>query len=483
MTFGAWYGRALGLAGAVGALVPALVMWGFTVDDALIPLRYAHHLVTGVGYRFNAHGLATDGVTPLPWAPLIAPLATGDDLIVALQRVKAIGVLAWTFAGGALGHALAKRAGGDRRVTFHAVAALVVVALAFPIGAWAASGMETGIATALATLAAVSLRRPRRSAVLAGLVACFRPELVVWAMVLAGGAALTRRPAASESAAAKPRSGDVVAALATALAPFAICALVRLFVFGRVAPLALLAKPSDLPHGAVYAGAASVVVLTPLLAFAPLALRRASVETMTIALAAATHVIVVIAVGGDWMPYARLLVPIAPSLALVHVDIARRARDGARGRTLRLAASAARTLGALAIGVATAVTGAPAGRQVQRDREALIARARPLLASSRVVAALDIGWVGAATEAEIVDLAGLTDPAIASLSGGHTSKAVDIAMLLERDVDTIVLYSSPRIVELRISRSELFARRFERVAQIALGDRGASYAIYRRRAI
>jgi len=31
------------LLGALCALVPAIVMWGFTVDDALIPLRYAHH--------------------------------------------------------------------------------------------------------------------------------------------------------------------------------------------------------------------------------------------------------------------------------------------------------------------------------------------------------------------------------------------------------------------------------------------------------
>src|SRR6185369_9655660 len=108
-----------------------------------------------------------------------------------------------------------------------------------------------------------------------------------------------------------------------AIAPFALMASIRLAVFGRVAPLAVLAKPSDFSHGLVYAGAASIVVLTPLLAFAPIALGRASAWSKTLAVAAAAHVLVVIAVGGDLMPYARLLVPIAPSLALVWVDTAR----------------------------------------------------------------------------------------------------------------------------------------------------------------
>ena len=32
------------IAGALVAAVPALFLWGFTVDDALISVRYARHL-------------------------------------------------------------------------------------------------------------------------------------------------------------------------------------------------------------------------------------------------------------------------------------------------------------------------------------------------------------------------------------------------------------------------------------------------------
>jgi hypothetical protein len=468
---------ALALLGGASALVPSLVMWGFTVDDALIPLRYAHHLASGAGYRFNAHGPSTDGVTPLPWAPLLA-VASGakdGDLVAALVRVKVAGIVAWTAAGTALGRALALRSARDRWGAIHAAVALVILALAFPVGAWAASGMETGVAAALATVAVIELDRARGSAALAGLAACLRPELVVWALAIAAGGAIgALRSVSPALPRERTRSGALVLAQSAALAlgPFVLCALARLALFGRAAPLALLAKPSDLSHGLVYAGAASIVVLTPVLGFAPISLCRASWTAKTIVVAAAAHVLVVIAVGGDWMPYARLMVPIAPSLVLAYVECARVARP---------LVSFARAAVVLVVGCVVAASAAPMGRHVHQDREELVEKARPLLASSRVIAALDVGWVGAATDAEIVDLAGLTDPAIAALPGGHTSKAVDLGMLLDRDVDTIVVYSQPRAVELRLMESSLFPDRFERAAVVPFGARGASYAIFRRR--
>ncbi|MDF2698417.1 MAG: hypothetical protein K0S65_6801, partial [Labilithrix sp.] len=430
---------------------------------------YAEHIASGAGYRFDLHAPPSDGVTPLPWAPLLSLLVGGPgaDLMVALERVKVLGIVAWTLAGGALGLGLARGAGGGRRGGLLAATALVVVAVAFPIGAWAASGMETGLATALATFAAVSFGRPRRAAMLAGLAATLRPELVVWAVVVAGGAALAAAPLDVKVA------RRFAATVALAAFPFVACAVIRLAIFGRAAPLALLAKPSDAQHGIVYAAAAAVVVLTPLLAFAPLALRRATALGKTLAVAGLVHVVVVVAVGGDWMPYARLMVPIAPSLALVFADT---------GRVAHLGASLGRAALALAFGGFVAVRAAPAGRQVFEARKELVARARPELASAHVVAALDVGWVGAATDARIVDLAGLTDPTIAVLSGGHTSKMVDVAMLLDREVDTVVVYGAPRIVEQRLLRSSLFEAKFAWARTIRFGAEDAQrYEIYRRR--
>lgn len=477
-------------------------MWGFTVDDALIPVRYAHNFAAGVGYRFDAHGPSTDGVTPLPWALLLRPLVAADPM-VTLVRVKVLGVVLWTLGGGALGARVGQMLRGDDARPIHAVfgaAALLVMGLAFPLGAWAGSGMETGLAMALATLAVTKLDKPSQASVLAGLVAAIRPEMVVWAAALSLGAAVraSSRPAGSEQGAERGARDEApagaaeshvaphgwsalrsllpspVALAVLAVLPFAICAVVRLVVFGRVAPLSVLAKPSDVTHGAVYVGAASLVVLTPLLACAPVALarRRELALARAVVIAFVAHALAVLAAGGDWMPFARLMVPVAPSLVLAFVDVA---------LVTKPVWSIVRLVLAATLGILLAVRAAPAGRGVLADRQELVARARPVLADARVVAALDIGWVSAATDARIVDLAGLTDPSIALLRGGHTSKRVDVVMLLDRGVDTVVVYSDARVVERRIVRSELFASRFVAGAVLPLGSRGRSYTIYRRR--
>lgn len=480
MTTGRATARAFVLLGAACALVPALAMWGFTVDDALIPVRYAHNIASGAGYRFDARGASTDGVTPLPWALLLAPLSSPDGLVV-LVRAKLLGVAAWAVGGGVLGARVGAMVRGrplPQVVT--AALALLVMGLAFPIGAWAASGMETGLATALATVAVARLgvSRPSAVAATAGVVAAFRPEMVVWAIALAVGAAVLGR----ESDAEKERGVPAAArGAALAAAPFLLCAAIRLAVFGRPAPLAVLAKPSDLSHGALYVGAATLVLLTPLLVTAPLALVRVARQdaagrdvalARVVVIAFAAHALAVLAAGGDWMPYARLMVPVAPSLVIAFVALL---------GSSRLAFVGARLAAAIVLGALLAVRAAPAGRGVHGDRADLIRRARPVLAGAHVVAALDVGWVSAATDASIVDLAGLTDASIAMLPGGHTSKRVDTSMLLDRNVDTMIVYSDVRVVELRIVRSELFAARFEKTAELSLGSRGAFYTVYRRR--
>jgi hypothetical protein len=337
-----------------------------------------------------------------------------------------------------------------------------------PVAAHAVSGMETALATALATFAVVSHGRPLLAALLAGLAASLRPELAPWGVVVAVGFA---RPSGATRAA-------VAAALA--LGPFAACALVRVLAFGRPAPLALLAKPSDVSHGLVYAAAAFVVCVTPMLAAAPIAARRAGPPAYVPLLAAAAHMVVVVAVGGDWMPYARLLVPIAPGLAYA----AALAGVHARGWAV-----AARCVLALAAGLGTWIVSAPDGRHVGADRARLVHEAAPYLAGANSIATVDVGWVGAATDAHVVDCAGVTDPDIAVLPGGHTSKRVDLAMLLGRKVDRVVLLAKPngpdwrratyaRVVEARLAAEPLFEEKLEPIGFVRLGSTSLGYFVF-----
>jgi hypothetical protein len=465
--------RAWWLLGAFAAGVPALWMWGFTVDDALISVRYARHLAAGIGWRFNAGGPCTDGVTPLPWPLLLTPFARADALTV-LFRAKALGIVVWGVTGAALGGAMGR---APRAPAWALAAALSAMALSVPLAAHAVSGMETAFATALATGAVLLGHRPRMAAVVAGLAASLRPEMAPWACVLA----------VSLSIAARSKVDQVAASGAIALVPFTLCALVRVAIWGHPAPLALLAKPSDALHGLAYAGAACVVTIVPVLLAAPLALRREP-RALAITIAALAHVGALVVAGGDWMPYARLMVPIVPSLVYAAALVSGHAHR---------AATAVRSGLAVVLGVALIARGGTSGRRVGSDRLALATAARPLLEGAQRIAALDIGWVGAATEADVIDLAGVTDPEIAALPGGHTSKRVDAMFLIARHPDALLLYAPrglpagglaawqdaiyTRAVEARLADDDVIARRFAPSAWMPLGPIGSGYVLLRSR--
>jgi len=517
------------------AATSALWMWSFTIDDAFISIRYARHLALGLGYRFNAGGPSTDGVTPLPWAFLLSPLAHGTAFAV-LTRAKTLGCLGWLATAAAWGAAVGKA----RAPRAAKLAALVGLGVCVPLAAHAVSGMETALATSLATCAALSHRRPRAAAALAGLAASLRPEMLPWALVLAGMfAALDDHPRAeargtagqvgakpasrratwnrpTDASEEEPAAGGLrdprspgapafmpgvvsdewtpdggskhaltVCALLSIL-PFAACALVRLAVFGSPAPLALTAKPGDLAHGLAYAVAAALVSVGPVMAWAPLAAWRAKGAGRAIVLAGGVHLVAVAVAGGDWMPFARLVAPVVPSLLYASVLVWPLSNRWAWG---------ARAAVAIALGGRTLLFAAPAGRHIGIDRDELARRVAPLLADAKRVAAADIGWVSAATEADIVDLAGATDPEIAALGGGHTSKRIDGAFLLAKDPDVLVLYAEttdlplarwreapfPRVVEARLARDELVDAHFAALAFVPLGETGTGYYLLRRR--
>jgi hypothetical protein len=432
------------------SVLAALAMWGFTVDDALISIRFARHLAMGIGYRFNPNGPSTDGVTPLPWAFLLTPLAEAPAMTVLL-RVKVLCMVLHAASMALVGSRLAPLVG---RVT-----ALVIVLTCVPFAAYGASGMDTPLATLLCTLSVFFMQSPW-APVFAGLAASIRPELLPWAATISCGFALVRK--------ATPRA--VIGAAFIAAAPFTMCAVVRRIVFGHYAPLAVLAKPSDLTHGVAYAIAAVFACAVPILLIA----RRAPNTARVITFAFGVHVIAVAFAGGDSMPFARLLVPLVPTVLMAHLQIA--TVSAGRWVCVRFAF-------ALAFSIYVAATAAPRGRRVMAERASLMARAEPVLRDAHHIAAVDVGWVSAVSEADIMDLAGLTDPEIAALPGGHTSKHVSGSMVLDRDVDVIVLWKA-HTVSFRIARDPVTTMHYERQEDIPLGppSSGAGYVVFTRRA-
>ncbi|MFT3764315.1 MAG: hypothetical protein QM820_02145 [Minicystis sp.] len=405
--------------GAIVAAVPALLLWGFTVDDALITARYAAHVARGLGYRFNAAGPVTDGVTPLGFPYLLAPFARGGPL-AALGAAKLIGLVAWTLAAAVLALAVdcaVPAAAPPSRARLRYVA-VPLLAFSAPLAAWSVAGMETGLAAALAALAVAlpELGAVRAGAAAAGLCAALRPEALPFAFVVA--------------AIPSPRGErTTLGRLALAALPFAIVVAARLAIFGRVVPLSVLAKPADASLGARYA-LACFLLTGPLAIVAPLAWWRLDGWGRGLVTAVLVHFGAVALAGGDWMALSRLAVPALPAVVLAAARLATVAAPPA---------TAIRLVLALAGEIFQMARVGPDAARVGAARVAVIEALRGPLAGAKVVAALDIGWLGAATDATIVDLAGLTDPAIAVLPGGHTSKAIPATLLDARGTDAIVL--------------------------------------------
>jgi hypothetical protein len=406
--------------------------WGFTVDDALITARVAHHLCTGVGYRFNPDGPIVDAVTPLGFAHLLA-LFAADGPWGAWQAARWIGALSW-------GAAAVWLAWDLRRRRANLTPFVLFLGLA-PVGAWATAGMETGLIIALVTF---STTRHRIGLIAAGAAAALRPELLPFAVVLAVGRA--------------PSLQKAWRTVGVAVVPALAVAAVRAHYFGSAYPLAAVAKPADLSFGLLY-GAQTVLLGGPFYLWLGAGWRELEREERVLAAAIVAHIAAVTLAGGDWMVLLRLSAPVFPAALRVSAML-RPTRIGWRAIPPWLLAVAATAY----LGLKTAVP----GRQIAEQRRILIEQMARRLTNAHVVGGLDVGFLGVAHRHTIVDFAGVTSPPFAHLTGGHTSKRVESAHLRTRNVDHLILLLDANATLQHPWQESSFARAVERrVAGIA----------------
>lgn len=436
-------------AALVATLVAILFGWGFSVDDALISTRVANHIAQGLGHRFNSAGPSVDCVTPLGWAWLLAPFS-GAGAWSGLLAARWVGVVC-TLLCAAIGAWVLGR--HVRRPAWALVYCLPLL-LCLPLGAWASAGMETPLVGLLVTL---SLCPGLWGPAFAAFASALRPELLPWAFTLA-----ILLPARD----AKQR----VLHLAIALSGCALAAFTRQLLFGSVTPLAVYAKPSDFSHGLVYAGFGVVQTGLPLLLLGTRAYRKLAEPLAAHAIALLAHFGALVVAGGDWMALYRLFVPVLPLCWVVGcalLDV-----QSLRLRALKLAACVGCSVWLLLDKGASA-------RGVMAARSALVTGAKELLADRAVVGGLDVGWLGASGDFQIVDFAGLTDPDLAILPGGHTSKRLPADLLWRRKIDTLVLLTRPGEDLERIAhegwRSTAFARQVEQ--RVTLLDGAEEFAL------
>lgn len=395
--------------------------WGFTVDDAWIVTRVAHHGLSDGGFSFNLGSEPTDAVTPLGFAQLIALIGR---MIGAREPLELFSVARWfgllcssisvLFLGLQLVRRAATERGGPARLALFAI----LLAVNVPFLAWTGAGLAgpiVGLAVAIGSWRCDEREGGLLGPLLLGMAASWRPELVCFGALVCVGR--NGRPARSLS----------LFVLAASAAPIA-----RWALFGSPVPLAAVAKAPEFESGLRYA-LGTLAFAGPFLAVLLLPGAHARHDgRWGWGWIVWGHLAALVFAGGDWMAFYRLSVPIIPTLAYV---VSRDALPGWR--------SGFGVILSLALSLVLLVLKGPQARDVLQERTSWIRQGEPLLRGAEVVAAVDVGWLGIATQAQIVDLAGVTDPSVAPLPGGHTSKLVPPALLSARGVDAWVIRVPP----------------------------------------
>lgn len=320
----------------------SLLAWwhrGVVVDDPWITFRYARNLVEGHGLVFN-EGEYVEGFSNPTWV-LVSTLPVYAN-IEPLSFARFAGFL----FGAALLGLLCFGAGDPRReirdefdsgqsyLPRSGLGALLLVS-AFPFAVWSISGLETALYTLLLFIYAGTLARAWNdgtlsSGILSGLclfaVAASRPEgamfFVLHAAVVAGNWNGPARKA-------------LVAGSVTFLLTFGLFLLGRVSYYGEFLPNTAAAKiggglVSSFARGLGYLWGffSGPAILLVIFAAVAVVLRVRALMTdsdvvytdrvLTVACGAVLlQAFFIIAVGGDWMPASRFIVPVLPLLCLM----------------------------------------------------------------------------------------------------------------------------------------------------------------------
>ena len=402
--------------------------WGFTVDDAWIVSRVTSHGLVSGDFHFNS-GQPTDAVTPLGFAQFLAFFARLGDVRAPLQvfeltrRLGLIAQLASFFVAGGLLPA---------RVS---LATLLLASLGcLPSTLWAGAGLETpwvGLGLVVGQWCFWRWENWGLAGALFGAAIAWRPELGPY---VCGLAWVSIKPALPRDGANLQRIALLLVSMAL---PVLAVALVRLWSFGSLIPLAAMAKAPDWSSGLRYLFMS--VVWGGLLTTALLSLGEAAWGGPL--LLAVLHLLALGLCGGDWMPGLRLSAPIYPSLLVL---VACRATLQSPWNRKRVLLRGAALLLAPIMPAVLLVTQGADYRAVVARRLEMVKQASHLLLGSRVIATVDVGWVGISSQASIVDLGGVTDPRIGRLRGGHTNRPLSPGLFSARNVDTWIIRAQNR---------------------------------------
>jgi hypothetical protein len=438
------------------------------IDDAFISFRYARNLVHGEGLVFNP-GDRVEGYTNFSWVMLAALLvALKIDPPTVVPWIGALSGLGMIWAAARCARRIAERDG--RQHPLSGIPTAIMLSASTSLAYWAGAGLETAFFGLMMTLAGGALveERPRAFGLFVGLAFLTRPEAAMLGAVGVGWFVLLPLSVPSLRRRFAPSSAIVLFCI---VVPY-VCW--KVWYFRAWLPNTLAAKPPGLRDGLTYVGWAVLDLVGPLLAaIVAVAPRNRSAREAALLSLWAAYALAVVLEGGDWMPMTRLLVPYLAWLAIAAdrkilewLAPPRRATDLKRF-----------SLGLLMLAY---LPQSLLDLKYIKPRTVWAFNCEPLArmladmnrASVRTVATFDIGYLGwVEPDWRIVDLAGLTDPTIARIPGGHYRKRFTGREFEGREPDAFLItakrdrpLSCHYAVECNIASLPWFARTYGLVA-------------------
>ncbi len=398
-------------------LVAGLILLRNVSDDAFISFRYLDRLLAGQGLTFNP-GERVEGYTNLLFILALAPLRAAGLPAEAAAGVVSAASLAlllwavWTTA---------------RSLTHDAAAgpiAVVLAAGAVQLAYWTTSGLETIFAAALVATGNALLiaggGATAAAALVYGLATIARPDHAVPAAIALASAVL---PAVKSR-----RVGRWLAAGALCAAFPLLHLAFRLAYYGAPLPNTYYAKlgvPLAVlaPGGWTYVRnwlAAGGALLLGAAALAPRHAGARSWAGLALAGQIVAQLAYVVAIGGDYFPFHRFLVPAVPAAAVLgaagFLGLAQRLAPTRSKVVANVLATVAATAAAL-VGFASPNRHSVAMlRGMHREREIVARWVAARLPRGGSIAVNAAGLVPYRTGAPTIDMLGLNDTHIARTS-------------------------------------------------------------------
>ena len=441
------------------ALALLFLVYPYQVDDASITYRYAAHAARGLGPVFNPHGPVSEGFTSPLWFLLLT-------LGAWLLGPEALPLLAFVMGSTALLALLGLLwAWGRKKPLGQWFPGLLLTAAWPSLIFYSASGLEMTLFL-LALLLSLSLphtQGPLRKVAWGAifLLPWIRPE-ALWLLPVLGGVSVLENlrsirtegmaPGAWISRLGRRLREEALTPSLVLLAGQGLLWAVRLSVFGTLLPNTYYAK-TPLPIAGLHylLSFLSQPLTWGLLLAALISGLNSTARERRFLWAGLLWLPAPVLEGGDWMPQHRFFLPATLCLlAAAGGGMVWRFRSSDRFRRALVLTT---WLLALALPIAMAREMTDIRLHAQEAFDLLTRRERDIAnwvqtQGVRSVGTVDLGVMGFSSQAELVDLAGLTDPRIARVPGGHLRKEFPLDYLFEeRRPDVLILRSNrpPRL--------------------------------------